>query len=53
MIEDKELGVKIAEDTDEKFWTEMQEKCTESIKTEHRNLKVNEKLLELSKEELS
>lgn len=53
MIEDKELGIKIAEDTDEKFWKEMQEKCTESVKTEKRNIKVNETLLELSKKELS
>jgi len=53
MIEDKDLGVKIAEGTDESFWTEMQEKCTESIKTEHRNIKVNENLLKLCKEQLS
>ena len=52
MIEEKELGVKIAKDTDEEFWTDMKEKCTEAIKTEHRNQKVNEKLLELSKEQL-
>lgn len=53
MIEEKELGVKIAKDSDEEFWTEMQEKCSEAIKTENRNLKVNEKLLELAKEELN
>ena len=53
MIEEKELGVKIAEDSDEKFWTEMKEKCTESIKTEHRNIKINEILLKLCEEQLS
>ena len=53
MIEEKELGVKIAKDSDEEFWTEMQEKCTESIKTEQRNIKVNEILLKLCEEQLS
>ena len=53
MIEDKDLGVKVAKDTDEEFWTDMQEKCTEAIKTEHRNIKVQENLLKLCKEQLS
>jgi len=53
MIEDKELGVKIAEDSDEKFWTETKEKCEEAIKAEKRNIKINEKLIELCKKELS
>ena len=53
MIEEKELGVKIAEDTDEKFWTEMRDKCVEAIKTEKRNVKVNEKLINLAEEQLS
>jgi hypothetical protein len=52
MIEDKELGVKIAEDSDEKFWTEMRDKCIEAEKTELRNIKVNKKLAELCEEEL-
>jgi len=53
MIENKELGVKIAKDTDESFWTDMKEKCTEAIKTEQRNIKVNEQLIKLSEEQLS
>ena len=53
MIEEKELGVKIAKDSDEEFWSDMQEKCAEAIKTEHRNIKVQEVLLKLCKEELS
>jgi len=53
MIEDKELGVKIAENSDEKFWTETKEKCEEAIKAEKRNIKINEKLIELCKKELS
>ena len=52
MIEDKKLGVKVAEDSDERFWTETREKCLEAIKAEKRNLKINEKMLELCKEEL-
>ena len=52
MIEDKKLGLKVAENTDEKFWEETKEKCLDAIKAEHRNLKINEKLLELCKEQL-
>jgi len=53
MIEEKELGVKIAENSDEAFWTDMKEKCTEAIKTEHRNIKVNEKLIILAESEIA
>jgi hypothetical protein len=53
MIEDKALGLKIAEDSDEKFWTETKEKCTEAIKAEKRNIKINETLIKLCELELS
>jgi len=53
MIENKELGVKIAENTDEKFWAETKEKCEEAIKSEERNIKINEVLIELCKKQLS
>jgi len=52
MIEDKELGVKIAENTDEAFWEDTREKCTEALKAEARNIKINEKMLELCAQEL-
>ena len=52
MIENKEIGVKIAENTDEKFWTETKEKCEEAVKAEYRNLKINEVLIELCGEQL-
>ena len=52
MIEDKKLGIKVAENTDEAFWTETKERCLEGIKAEERNLKINAKMLELCKEEL-
>ena len=52
MIEDEKLGVKIAENTDESFWTETKEKCQEAIAAEHRNLKINEQLIKLCEEQL-
>jgi len=53
MIEEKELGVKIAEDTDEAFWTETKEKIETSDKAEARNAKVRAVMLELCNKELS
>jgi hypothetical protein len=53
MIENDELGVKIAETTDEVFWTETKEKVEYSDKVEARNSKVRAKMLELCNEELS
>ena len=52
MIENEDLGLKVAENTDEKFWTETKEKCEEALKAEARNIKINEKMLELCKQEL-
>ena len=52
MIENKELGVKISENSDEKFWEETREKCSEAIAVENRNLKINQKMLELCEDEL-
>lgn len=53
MIENEELGLKIAENSDEKFWTETKEKCLEAIAAEERNLKINRKMIELCEQELS
>ena len=53
MIEDKELGVKIAEDSDEAFWTEKKEQIEKADKGEARNAKIRAKMLELCKKELS
>lgn len=52
MIENEELGVKIAETTDESFWTETKEKCQKAIEAENRNLKINERLIALCDDEL-
>jgi hypothetical protein len=48
----KELGVKIAENTDERFFLELKEKCEDALKAEARNIKINKKMLELCEEEL-
>jgi len=53
MIEDKELGIKVAEDTDEAFWTDTKEKIETSDKAEIRNAKVRAVMLELCNKELS
>ena len=53
MEEIKDLGVKIAENTDEAFWENMKEQCENALKAEARNNKINKKMLELCKEELS
>ena len=53
MIEDKELGIKIAEDTDEAFWTDTKEKIETSNKAEARNAKVRAVMIELCNKELS
>lgn len=53
MIEDEKLGVKIAENSEEAFWTETKEKCQEAIKAEERNLEINKKIIELCGQKLS
>lgn len=52
MIEDKEIGLKFAETTDEAFWTETKEKCLQAIAAEERNLKINKRMIELCEEQL-
>ena len=52
MIEDKELGLKIAENSDEAYWTELKEKCIKAIETAERNIKVDKKVIELCDIEL-
>ncbi len=53
MIENKELGVKIAEDTDEAFWTQRKEEVVKADEAEARNAKIRAKMLELCNKELS
>ena len=50
MIEDEKLGVKIAENSDEAFWTNKKEEVINSIAEVKRNQLILEKLLELCEE---
>ena len=52
MIENKELGLKISENSDESFWTETKQKCQEAIAAEERNLKINKRMIQLCEEQL-
>lgn len=52
MIENEELGLKIAENSDEAYWTELKEKCIKAIETAERNIKVDKKVIELCDIEL-
>ena len=52
MIENKELGIKVAENTDEEFWTETKQKCLDAIAAENRNIKINQTMLKLCEEQL-
>ncbi len=53
MIENHGLGIKVAENTDESFWTETKEKCEEAIKSENRNIEINKVLIKLCEKQLS
>jgi len=52
MEEIKDLGVKIAENSDEAFWLETKNKCEEALKAEHRNIKINQAIINLCLEHL-
>lgn len=52
MIEDKELGLKIAESSNEAFWSETKQKCIDAIAAEERNFLINNKMLQLCEEQL-
>jgi hypothetical protein len=52
MIEDKELGLKIAESSDEAFWTNKKEEVEQALKNNARDFKTLSKILELCEEQL-
>ena len=52
MIENEELGVKIAETTDESFWTEQKENLIKANEAEERNAKIRTTMLKLCNEQL-
>ncbi len=45
MIEDKELGLKISENPEEKFWTEIRDKCEKDLDISKKEQEINEYLL--------
>lgn len=52
MIEHKELGLKIAENPEEKFWIEMKDKCTKAIESNHREIIINEEIVKLAEKKI-
>jgi len=47
MIEDKKLGLKIAENKDEAFWSEMKTKIEKDIDMNKKNIEISEHILKL------
>ena len=52
MIEDEKLGLKIAENPEEKFWTEMKERTEKAIETCKHELVVQNHVLVLCLDKL-
>lgn len=52
MIEDKELGLKIAESKEEKFWSETLEKCKEHIQNFKYEIEINEAIRDFCEKKL-
>lgn len=48
MIEDKELGLKIASNPEEAFWTKLKEKATADILSNEREIIINKAVIELA-----
>lgn len=52
MIEDKTEGIKIAENSEEKFWTEMKEKCENLLKQCEHEIIIQNTIKSLSEDKL-
>jgi hypothetical protein len=52
MIEDKELGLKIAENDDEAFWEASKKRCEKEIEMNKREIIINEHILILCRQKL-
>jgi len=52
MIEDKELGLKVAENPEEAFWTKYKEQCTKDIVSDKRAILINEHIIDLCVQKL-
>jgi hypothetical protein len=53
MIEDKELGLKVAEDTEEALWTKVKDEAEQLIKQSENNLIIQKAMKELAEQKLS
>ena len=52
MIEDKSIGLKIAEDSEEEFWTNFKKKAISSKELAEKEIVINEHLILLCDEKL-
>jgi len=52
MIEDKKIGLKIAEDKEEEFWTKAKEKVEQSIFNSEKEIEINKEVLKLCNDKL-
>lgn len=52
MIEDKELGLKVAENKDEAFWYKLKQNSEEEIKNNERGIIINQRIILLAEEKL-
>ena len=53
MIENKELGLKIALNPDEAFWTQLKEKCEKEIDNNRREIIINEAVIQLAEKKIN
>lgn len=52
MIQDEKLGLKIAENSEEAFWTTTKEQCEKSIEEQEHHIKIQKTIIALCNEEL-
>lgn len=52
MIENEELGVKVATDKEEEFWFKIKEKCEETIKQCNHEITIQENIKELAEKKI-
>jgi len=52
MIEDKKLGIKVAANTEEAFWSEMKERIIKDIENNEHNIIISKHILSLAEDRL-
>jgi hypothetical protein len=53
MIEDKELGLKVAENADEAFWESIKSKAIKDIEMDNRAIEINNALRKFAEHKIS